>query len=71
MPIYSCIYATSTATVFNAKKDTKELDRLLEALQEAGARIVDVKVTVGGSGRSLVQAVYLILYEAETKLCKY
>ena len=68
MPVYTCVYATTTATVFNAKKDAGRLNAMLEELQSNGAKIIDIKVSVGGGDR-IVQAVYLVIYEAPEPLC--
>lgn len=68
MPIYVALWSTRTITgVFNAKADAKKINELLGWLQQNGAKIINVKVSLGGE-RDHITAVYLVLYEAEKPL---
>ena len=68
VPVYACIFATKTITALDSAKDSKKLNEILKTLQQKGARIKDIKVSVGGE-RNSAHAVYLIIYESEEPLC--
>ena len=52
---------------FNAEKDTKSINIVLEELQRNKATIISVTLSVGG-GMTNTAAVYVILYEANTPI---
>jgi len=64
MPIFVQIVSFSTSRgKLDETKDTKKLNEIMEKLQQEGARILDVKVTL-----SVGSAVYLITYESAKPL---
>jgi len=66
MPIFVQLWSTSSVSgTFNWKKDTKQLNDILSKLQEKGARIIDVKASMGmKEGGIRATITYVILYEA-------
>ena len=54
---------------FKSKRDDKKVNAVLQELQNSGAKIVDIKVSVGGSFWSGAVATYAITYEASAPLC--
>ena len=48
---------------FDEKRDTERLNEVMKELQEKGAKILDVKVSLAGSA-----AVYIITYQADSPL---
>lgn len=68
MGIYVRTLSFSSIGSFKSKRDDKRLNAALSELQNGGARIVDIKVSVGGSFWSGAVATYLITYEAASSL---
>ncbi|RLF34877.1 MAG: hypothetical protein DRN03_06135 [Thermoplasmata archaeon] len=66
MPVFVQLWSTvSVKGVFDWKKDTKQLNDILSKLQEKGAKIIDVKATMGmKEGGVHASITYVILYEA-------
>ena len=67
MPTYikTCSFVTNRG--FNSEKDDAEVNSTLEGLQSRGAKIVEIKMRLAGTGSSVV-ATYLIVYEASSLL---
>ena len=69
MPTYIKTISFSTYDRFNPVKDDPEVNGVLDQLQAQRAKIVDVKVSLGGSSTSgKVTATYIIIYEAPTPI---
>ena len=64
MATYIKTLSFSTNSKFKPKKDDPRVNTALEQLQSQGAKISDVRVSLGGSFWTGVVAVYLITYEA-------
>jgi hypothetical protein len=57
----------STGRSFDAKKDDPEVNRVLEAIQRAGAKILQIQVTLAGQEAGAT-SLYVIEYEAEAPI---
>jgi len=66
MPVFIQLFSSfSTSTKFNAEKDTESVNRVLKKLQDKGAKILDVKLSIG-SREHIVSLIYIIMYEAKS-----
>jgi len=70
VPVFVQLFYTQSMTgIVDYRKDTKSLNRILAYLQGRGAKIVDVKVSMGMKEGSVKAGVmYLIVYEADTPI---
>lgn len=68
MPIYIKTVSFQSWGCFNSRKDDKKVNDALDRLQTQGAKILSVKVSVGGSFWTGAVATYLITYEAHGQL---
>lgn len=64
MPIYVRTLSFSASLKFKPEKDDPKVNAALDELQRQGAKIVDIKVSLGGYFFGGVLATYLITYEA-------
>ena len=64
MPIFIKTISFSTSGKFNTKKDDPLVNAVLIRLQEQGAKIIDIKLSLGGAFLSGIAASYLITYES-------
>jgi len=64
VPTYINTLCFSTSSKFKPEKDDPKVNTALQQLQSQGAKISDVKVTLGGNLWQGIIAVYLITYEA-------
>jgi hypothetical protein len=64
MATYIKTLSFSTNSKFKPKKDDPRVNTALEQLQIQGAKISDVRVSLGGSFWTGIVAVHLITYEA-------
>jgi tagatose-1,6-bisphosphate aldolase len=64
MPVFVQMLSFRAHVSFDDKKDTRTINEAMRKLQENGAKILDVRVSVGQPG----MAVYLITYEAAAEL---
>ena len=64
MPIFIKTISFSTSGRFNTKKDDPKVNAALIHLQEQGAKIIDIKLSLGGAFLSGIAASYLIIYES-------
>jgi len=66
MPVFIQLFSSfSTSGRFNAEEDTESVNRVLKKLQDKGAKILDVKLSIG-SREHIVSLVYIIMYEAKS-----
>ncbi len=49
---------------FNAKKDNRAINQVLQEIQDKGARILSITPAVGGATLQGIAATYTITYEA-------
>lgn len=71
MPTFIKTVCFSTGGKFNPKKDDPEVNAALTQLQNRGAKIIDVKLSLAGTGTAvsmLTVASYLITYESPTPI---
>ena len=70
MPVFvQLFYTNSMSGAFNRIKDTKTLNNILTCLQEKGAKILDIKVSMGmKEGGVKAGVIYLIIYEANSPI---
>jgi len=57
----------NTSGKFRAEEDTNSVNTVLKKLQDKGAKILDVKLSIG-SQEHIVSLVYIIMYEAKGPL---
>ena len=68
MPVFVQLFSSfSTSGKFDADEDTESVNSVLERLQNKGAKILDVKLSIG-SQEHIVSLVYSIMYEAKRAL---
>jgi len=66
MPVFvQLISSFSTSGKFDVEKDTESVNTMLKKLQDKGAKILDVKLSIG-SQEHIVSLVYTIMYEAKS-----
>ena len=66
MPVFvHLISSFSTSARFDVEKDTESVNTVLKKLQDNGAKILDVKLSIG-SQEHIVSLVYTITYEAKS-----
>ena len=66
MPVFIQLFSSfSTSGRFNAEEDTESVNTVLKKLQDKGAKILDVKLSIG-SREHIVSLVYIIMYEAKS-----
>lgn len=58
---------TSVSGKFDETKDTQSINEKLQKLQDRGAKIIGVNVSLGGA-ESIVSAIYTITYEASAPI---
>lgn len=64
MPVFVQMLSFRAHVQFDEKKDTRRLNEVMGGLQQKGAKILDVNVSISTPG----MAVYIITYEAATPL---
>lgn len=57
----------STSGKFRVEEDTGSVNMVLKKLQHEGAKILDVKLSIG-SQEHIVSLIYIIIYEAKSAL---
>jgi len=68
MPVFVQLFSSfSTSGKFDADEDTESVNSVLKRLQNKGAKILDVKLSIG-SQEHIVSLVYSIMYEAKSPL---
>jgi len=68
MPVFVQLFSSfSTSGRFDAAEDTESVNKVLEKLQDKGAKILDVKLSIG-SQEHIVSLVYIIMYQARGPL---
>lgn len=68
MPTFIRTLSFSTTGKFKPGKDDPKVNDTLARLQERGAKIIDIKLSLGGSFWSGTVASYLITYESPTAI---
>ena len=69
MPTYiKTVSFQAAARKFKADKDDPEINAALERLQAEGARVLDIKISLGGAFSLGLIATYLITYEAPSPI---
>ena len=53
---------------FNAKKDSRAINQVLQELQDKGVRILSITPAIGGATLQGIAAVYTITYEASSQI---
>lgn len=69
MPIYVRLVSFhSGGGQFDAKKDNRALNQILQELQDKGARIISITPAIGGGTLQGIAANYTITYEAKSPI---
>ena len=53
---------------FNAKKDNRTINQVLQEIQDKGARILSITPAIGGATLQGIAATYTITYEAPSPI---
>ena len=65
MPMFvQLVTFSSERGKFEEKKDTHKINKVLAKLQDSGAEIRGITLSIAGMGFSAASAVYVITYEA-------
>ena len=68
MPVFvQFISSFSTSGKFRTEENTESVNTVLKKLQDESAKILDVKLSIGGA-EHFVSLVYTVVYEAKSPL---
>lgn len=67
MPVFVQLFSSRASQRLDVEKDTESVNMVLKTLQDKGAKILDVKLSIP-SQEYIVTLVYIIMYEAKKSI---
>jgi len=69
MPVFVRLISFNTGGgTFNARKDSRAINQVLQELQDKGGRIISITPAIGGAFFQGINATYTITYEAPSSI---